>query len=83
MKTVAVYSKYITYTHYGFPVDHFTVSVQVSDELTPDEIEFAKENARHRLEEMPVDTFPVAGDYATLMPEYLKRHPELAQFIIQ
>lgn len=83
MKIVAVYSKYITQTYYGYPVDHFTVTVQVSDELTPEEIEFAKESAKRRLEEMPVETFPVAGDYATLMPEYLKRHPELAQFIVQ
>ena len=77
MKIVAVYSKYVTWTYYGHPVDHWTVTVKVSEDAAQDEIEIAKENARRRLEAMPVETFPVAGDYATLMPKYFERHPEL------
>ena len=77
MKIVAVYSKYITQTYYGHPVDCYTITVKVSDELSSEEVEFAKENARKRMEEIPVETFPVAGSYATLMPEYFKRHPEM------
>lgn len=76
MRIVAVYSKYVTQTYYGHPVDCFTVTVHVSEELSAEEVELAKENARRRLEEMPVETFPVAGAHVTLMPEYLKRHPE-------
>ena len=79
MKIVAVYSKYITQTYYGHPVDHFTITVKVSDELLDQEIEMAKKAARRRLEAMPVESFPVAGAHATLMPEYFARHPEYAQ----
>ena len=75
MKIVGVYSKYVTYTYYGSPVDHCTITVKVSEKLSPEEIEIVKENARRRLEAMPVESFPVAGSHATLMPEYFKRHP--------
>jgi transcriptional regulator len=37
--------------------------------------EIVKENARRRLEMMPVESFPVAGSHGTLLPEYAKRHP--------
>lgn len=78
MKIVAVYSKYVTQTYYGVPVDHWTITVQVSDELSSEEIEFAKKNAKRLLDELPVETFPVASAHGTLMPEYFKLHPELA-----
>lgn len=81
MKIVAVYSKYVTQTHYGHPVDHWTITVKVSEELTPEQIEIVKADARRHLESLPVETFPVAGDYVTLMPQYFERHPELRQAI--
>jgi hypothetical protein len=48
----------------------------VSDELSPEEIEFVKENARRRMEAIPVETFPVAGS-GSLLDKYFERHPEL------
>jgi len=81
VKIVAVYSKYITQTYYGHPVDFYTITVSVDEELPPEAVEIAKENARRQLEVMPVETFPVAGVHGTLMPEYFKRHPNLAQSI--
>jgi hypothetical protein len=83
MKIVAVYSKFVTQTYYGHPVDHFTITVKVHPYATEEEIEFAKENARLRLEAMPVESFPVAGDYATLMPQYFERHPELLPLAVE
>jgi hypothetical protein len=77
MKIVAVYSKYVTQNYYGTPVDHCTITVKVSDELTPDEIEIVKENARRQLEAMPVESFPVAGAHGSLMAEYRARYPAL------
>jgi hypothetical protein len=76
MKTVAVYSKYVTETYYGHPVDHCTVTVQVSDELSPEEVEIVKENARRRMEMMPVESFPVAGAQGSLLDRYFERHPD-------
>ena len=77
-KCILSISKFITYTYYGHPVDHCTVSVMVSDELSPEEVEISKDNARRRLEAMPVETFPVASPFGTLIPEYLERHPSYA-----
>ena len=70
-------SKYITLTYYGHPVDHCTMTLMVSETLSPEEVEILKENMRRRLEALPVESFPVAGNYATLLPEYFRRHPEL------
>lgn len=79
MRIAAVYSKYVTQTYYGHPVDAFTITVKVSDELSESEVEIVKERARLRLEAMPIESFPVAGSYVTLMPEYFARHPEYAE----
>jgi hypothetical protein len=76
MKTVLTLSKYVTRTYYGDPVDHCTMTLMVSDQMPPEAVEIAKENMRRELEAMPVESFPVAGDHATLLPEYAKRHPK-------
>jgi hypothetical protein len=78
MKVAAVYSKYVTQTYYGHPVDHLTVTVTVSDELLPEEIAIVKENARRHMEQIPVESFPVAGAHGSLLSEYFERHPKLA-----
>ena len=75
---VATYSKYITNTYYGVPVDHFTVVVHISPFLSEKEIEIIKSNAREMLNRLPIESFPVAGTYKTLMNEYWERNPEIA-----
>jgi hypothetical protein len=76
MKVAAVYSKYVTQTYYGHPQDHCTVTVMVSEELSPEEVEIVKANVRRRIEALPIETFPVAGA-GSLLNEYFERHPEL------
>ena len=77
MKPVLTMSKYVTQTYYGDPVDHCTMTLFVSDLMPPGAMKIAKENLRRSLEVMPVESFPVAGAYATLLPDYFRRHPEL------
>lgn len=67
MKCVLVLSKYVTQTYYGHPVDHCTTSLFVSDELSPEEVERAKENLHRRMEAMPVKAFPVASPHGSLL----------------
>ena len=75
MKIVAVYSKYITQNYYGFPVDHCTVTVKVSEELSVEEVEIVKEQAKRRLAEMPVESFPFTSAHGSFLKEYRARHP--------
>jgi hypothetical protein len=72
MKCALSISKFITYTYYGHPVDHCTISVMVSEELSSEEVEISKDNAWRRLELMPVKQFPVASAHGTLIPQYLR-----------
>lgn len=73
-----VSSKFITYTYYGTPVDHVTVSVDVDSYMEESARLLAIENALQHLEFYPVEQFPVAGAYSSLLPLYFARHPNLA-----
>lgn len=77
MRHVFSSSKFITYTYYGEPVDHVTVELSVSEELSVAVIELLKLTAQEELKAYPVESFPVAGAYVTLMPRYCERHPRL------
>lgn len=79
MKTVWSSSKFITYTYYGHPVDHCTMELQIAEGMDERTKALLIEQARRRLDNMPVEQFPVAGAHVTLLPEYFKRHPELAK----
>ena len=76
MKAIWASSKYITYTYYGHPVDHVTLELSINEDVPESARSLLIEQAKRRLDSIPVERFPVAGAHVSLLDDYFKKHPE-------